>query len=41
VSKDTPREPRGPWVPPGSYTVRLVVDGRSQEQPLQVRMTRA
>ena len=38
VYKDTPREPRGPWVPPGSYTVRLVVDGRSQEQPLHVRM---
>ena len=23
---DTPREPRGPWVVPGTYTVRLTVE---------------
>ena len=38
IANDTPREPRGPWVLPGTYTVRLQVDGQSQEQPLEVRM---
>jgi hypothetical protein len=38
VYGDTPREPRGPWVTPGTYVVRLVVDGRAQEQPLTVRL---
>jgi hypothetical protein len=38
VANDTPREPRGPWVLPGAYTIRLRVDGQSQEQPLEVRM---
>ena len=38
IRGDTPREPRGPWVPPGTYTVRLLVGGRAQEQPLAVRM---
>jgi photosystem II stability/assembly factor-like uncharacterized protein len=28
----------GPWAPPGSYQVRLVVDGRSVTRPLAVRM---
>ena len=31
-------EPRGPLVSPGTYTVRLVADGKSYEQPLRVRM---
>jgi photosystem II stability/assembly factor-like uncharacterized protein len=35
---DTPREPRGPWALPGAYTVRLTVDGRTDTQPLVVRM---
>ena len=35
---DTPREPRGPWVLPGSYTLRLTVDGRVLTQPLTVKM---
>ncbi len=35
---DTPREPRGPWVLPGSYTLRLTVDGRVLTQPLVVKM---
>ncbi|MFN8092794.1 MAG: glycoside hydrolase [Vicinamibacteria bacterium] len=35
---DTPREPRGPWVLSGSYTLRLTVDGRVLTQPLTVKM---
>ncbi|HET7234670.1 MAG TPA: hypothetical protein VFJ16_31950 [Longimicrobium sp.] len=35
---DTWKEPRGPWVMPGTYTVRLTVDGRAYTQPLMVRM---
>jgi hypothetical protein len=38
VAFDTPREPRGPWVVPGTYTVRLTVDGRVLAQPLAVVM---
>jgi hypothetical protein len=38
VAHDTPREPRGPWVVPGRYTVRLTVGGRAYTQPLVVRM---
>src|SRR2546422_8768873 len=33
----SPREPRGPWVLPGSYTVRLAVDGVTLTQRLAVR----
>jgi photosystem II stability/assembly factor-like uncharacterized protein len=32
------RNPRGPKVVPGSYTVRLTVDGKAQTQPLEVVM---
>ncbi len=35
---DTWREPRGPWILPGNYTVRLTVGGRSYTQPLAVKM---
>src|SRR5437660_9206321 len=38
VVHDTPREPRGPCVTPGRYTVRLTVGGRSYVQSLAVRM---
>jgi photosystem II stability/assembly factor-like uncharacterized protein len=38
VYANTPREPRGPWVPPGRYTTRLTARGRTQSQPLVVRM---
>jgi photosystem II stability/assembly factor-like uncharacterized protein len=38
VHGDTPREPRGPWVVPGAYTVRLTADGRVLAQPLVVAM---
>jgi photosystem II stability/assembly factor-like uncharacterized protein len=34
----TPRTPRGSVVPPGTYTVRLRVDGREMTAPLTVRM---
>lgn len=32
------RNPTGPKVVPGIYTVRLTVDGRTQNQPLQISM---
>ena len=35
---DTPREPRGPWALPGTYTVRLTVGGHSYTQPLTITM---
>jgi len=38
VYHDTPREPRGPWVLPGRYTVRLTVDGRTFTRGLSVTM---
>jgi len=38
IHRDTPREPRGPWVVPGTYTVRLTADGRVQAQPVAVVM---
>jgi len=33
---DTPIS-SGPWIPVGDYTVRLTVDGKAYEEPLQVR----
>jgi len=38
VYRDTPREPRGPWVLPGRYTVRLTADGRTFTRALSVAM---
>lgn len=38
IAWNTPREPRGPWVVPGSYTVTLTADGVSRSQPLTVVM---
>jgi len=35
---NTPRDPRGPWVVPGTYTVRLTVNGKTYTQPLTVRV---
>jgi photosystem II stability/assembly factor-like uncharacterized protein len=35
---DTAADPNGPWVVPGTFTVRLSVNGRSYTQPLVVRM---
>ncbi|MFC3879803.1 WD40/YVTN/BNR-like repeat-containing protein [Algoriphagus namhaensis] len=36
VYKKTPSGPRGPFVHPGTYAVRLTVDGVSQEKPIQI-----
>jgi hypothetical protein len=38
IYHDTPIEPRGPWVLPGGYTVRLTVGGRTWSRPLTVTM---
>ncbi len=38
IRGNTPREPRGPWVVPGTYTVRLTVDGLATTQPITVVM---
>jgi photosystem II stability/assembly factor-like uncharacterized protein len=35
---NTPRTPLGSWVLPGKYSVRLTVDGKSQTQPLTVKI---
>ena len=35
---NTPREPQGPLVLPGNYTVRLIVAGQSYTAPLMVKM---
>lgn len=38
VPNRTPLIPEGPLVLPGTYTVRLTVNGRSESQPLTVKM---
>ncbi len=38
IVHDTPREPAGPLVVPGRFTVRLRSGGLQLEQPLEVRM---
>jgi photosystem II stability/assembly factor-like uncharacterized protein len=38
VPHDTVPAPSGPWAPPGTYTVKLTVDGRSYTQPLTLKM---
>jgi photosystem II stability/assembly factor-like uncharacterized protein len=38
VPHDTPREPQGPLVLPGTYTVRLTAGGRELTAPLTVKM---
>jgi photosystem II stability/assembly factor-like uncharacterized protein len=35
---DTEPEPKGPWVVPGTYTVKLTANGKSSTQPLVVKM---
>jgi photosystem II stability/assembly factor-like uncharacterized protein len=35
---DTAPEPKGPWVLPGTYTVKLTANGKSYTQPLAVKM---
>ncbi len=36
IYRDTPG-PQGEWMPPGTYTVKLTVDGRAYTQPLVVK----
>jgi photosystem II stability/assembly factor-like uncharacterized protein len=38
IYKNTPRIPVGPWALPGSYTVKLTVNGRSYTRPLTLEM---
>jgi photosystem II stability/assembly factor-like uncharacterized protein len=38
VYRDTPSEPHGPWAMPGTYSVQLIVDGKTYTQPLTLRM---
>jgi photosystem II stability/assembly factor-like uncharacterized protein len=38
VPGDTAPEPKGPWVVPGAYSIRLVTAGVTRTQPLVVRM---
>lgn len=38
IAHDTVPAPASPWVMPGTYTVKLTVDGKSYSQPLTVRM---
>jgi len=38
IPHDTPRFPLGPTVVPGTYTVRLTVDGKASSAPLTVKM---
>ncbi|HZT72075.1 MAG TPA: glycoside hydrolase [Terriglobales bacterium] len=38
VYEDTPADPRGPFVAPGEYQVRLTVEGKTYSQPLAVAM---
>jgi photosystem II stability/assembly factor-like uncharacterized protein len=38
IPHDTPRYPLGPTVVPGTYTVRLTVDGKSSTAPLIVKL---
>ena len=35
---DTAPEPKGPWVVPGTYTVKLTANGKTYTQPLIVKM---
>jgi len=38
VARNTVAAPNAPWVPPGTYTVKLTVNGKTLSQPLTVRM---
>jgi hypothetical protein len=38
IYRDTASEPKGPWVLPGEYTVKLTLNGRSYSQTFNVRM---
>jgi photosystem II stability/assembly factor-like uncharacterized protein len=38
VPHHTYEQPYSPWAPPGTYTVRVTVDGKRSEQPLTLRL---
>ena len=38
IYKNTAPDPTSPWVMPGTYTVKLTVDGKSYTQPLTIKM---
>ena len=38
VARNTVPSPNAPWAAPGTYTVKLTVDGKSYTQPLTVKM---
>jgi hypothetical protein len=38
IVHNTPLSPLGPWALPGSYTVKLTVNGQTYTQPLSVKM---
>jgi hypothetical protein len=38
VAHNTASQPQGPWAQPGTYTVRLIADGREMLQPLTIKM---
>jgi hypothetical protein len=38
VKRNTPSAPLGPWVSPGTYTIRLSVDGQIMERKIQVQL---
>jgi hypothetical protein len=38
IFRNTPRSPLGSWARPGTYSVRLTVDGTTLMQPLTVRL---
>jgi photosystem II stability/assembly factor-like uncharacterized protein len=38
IYQDTPLAPSSPWAMPGSYTVKLTVNGHSYTEPLAVKM---
>ena len=38
VYRNTERRPYGPWVLPGTYSVRLTVNGKTYTRPITVKM---
>ena len=38
VLERTPSGPHGPWIPPGTYAVRLTTDGQTIEKTVEVRL---
>jgi hypothetical protein len=38
IYQNTPKVPKGPWVLPGEFSVRLTVDGEVFTQPLTIKM---